>query len=82
MRDLADVPGGSAEWSFDNPFAAATEFLERNPEFERAPPPWPHRESELTENVSYWPGGWLREAAMSNPRTVVRGSACAAPLRR
>ncbi len=60
MRDLADVPGGSAEWAFDNPFAAATEFLERNPEFERAPPPWPHRESELTENVSYWPGGWLR----------------------
>ncbi len=60
MQDLSDVPGGCAEWVFDNPFAAVTEFLDRNPEFEQGQPPWPHHESELTENVSYWPGAWLK----------------------
>ncbi len=60
MKDLSDVPGGHAEWTSDNPFAAVTEFLERNPDFEQRQPLWPYRESELTENVSYWPGAWLR----------------------
>lgn len=60
MKDLADVPGGLAEWETDNPLTAANEFAARHPEFVQGQPEWPFRESELRENVTYWPGGWLR----------------------
>jgi cephalosporin hydroxylase len=60
MRDLVDVPGGKPEWAADNPLAATEEFLEAHPEFERVQPTWPFKESELTTNVTHWPGGWLR----------------------
>jgi len=60
MRDLVDVPGGKAEWATDNPLAAVDEFLLDHPEFQQVQPPWPFHEGSLTENVSHWPGGWLR----------------------
>jgi cephalosporin hydroxylase len=60
MKDICDVPGGSPEWMTDNPYEAAKEFAARHPEFLNAPPKWPHRQSELSENVTYWPGGWLQ----------------------
>lgn len=60
MQDLHDVPGGEADWTWNNPTEAAIEFARTHPEFERLPPSWQFRDSELTENVTYWPGGWLR----------------------
>jgi cephalosporin hydroxylase len=60
MRDLADVPGGQPEWVSDNPLSAATEFAARRPEFCQEQPPWPCHDGELRENVTYWPGAWLR----------------------
>lgn len=52
MRDLTDVPGGDPSWSWDNPAAAAQEFLRDHPEFElRAP--------RGTRNLTYWPDAWL-----------------------
>ena len=60
IRDLADVPGGEAEWLSDNPLTAAAEFAAGHPEFVEEQPPWLFHEGELTENVTYWPGGWLR----------------------
>ena len=63
MRDLADVPGGTAEWAFDNPFEAAKDFLASHPEFVEEQPPWLFHDSEIGENVTYWPGAWLRRYA-------------------
>ncbi|MCD4750121.1 MAG: cephalosporin hydroxylase family protein [Thermoanaerobaculales bacterium] len=60
MRDLTDVPRGGLDWSRNNPSAAAAEFQEAHPEFEIKQPPWPFNESDLTENVTHWPGAWLR----------------------
>jgi cephalosporin hydroxylase len=60
MRDLADVPGGSPEWVNDNPAAAAHDFATAHPEFVERQPPWPFHSGELTENVTYWPEGWLK----------------------
>ena len=60
MRDLADVPGGEAGWTTDNPLTAVEDFLAGHPEFEQAQPPWPSHDGSLTENVTYWPDGWLR----------------------
>ena len=60
MRDVADVPRGHEEWIVDNPTTAAIEFAQRHPEFELAQPTWPFSESELQNNVTHWPGAWLR----------------------
>ena len=63
MKDLAAVPGGEPRWATDNPAAAAAEFAASHPEFEAGQPPWLFHDSELTENVTYWPGGWLRRVS-------------------
>lgn len=52
MRDLTDVPGGDASWFWDNPAAAAQEFLRDHPEFELRPTRGPR-------NLTYWPDAWL-----------------------
>lgn len=60
MRDLADAPRGGADWATDNPTEAAAEFAARHPEFVLEQPAWPFNESTLSENVTHWPGAWLR----------------------
>tara|TARA_R110002072_G_scaffold137777_1_gene280635 strand:- start:342 stop:1106 length:765 start_codon:yes stop_codon:yes gene_type:complete len=60
MRDLHDVPRGSAEWVDDHPAAAAQEFARAHPEFVLEQPAWPFNESELRKNITHWPQAWLR----------------------
>ena len=60
MQDLTDVPRGESDWRRDNPAAAAAEFAAQHPEFVLEQPPWPFNESDLRENVTHWPGAWLR----------------------
>lgn len=60
MRDLADAPRGGADWATNNPTEAAAEFAARHPEFILEQPAWPFNESTLSENVTHWPGAWLR----------------------
>ena len=60
MKDLYDSPKGKAEWKWDHPTAAAAEFADSHPEFELAQPVWLFNESDLTDNVTHWPGAWLR----------------------
>ena len=60
MRDLHDVPGGTADWSWDHPAAAAAEFAAAHQEFVLDDPPRPFREGAIEEPVTYWPEGWLR----------------------
>lgn len=62
MRDLGDVPRGQSEWSWDNPAAAAEEFVRRHPEFILEQPAWPFNESGLRRNLTHWPGAWLRRS--------------------
>jgi len=60
MKDFYDVPRGRAEWKWDNPCKAAEEFAAEDPQFVLEQPPWPFNESKLTENVTHWPGAWLK----------------------
>jgi len=60
MKDLHDVPRGDPEWIWDNPTEAALEFVAGNPEFVIEQPEWAFNESELTENITHWPGAYLR----------------------
>ena len=59
MLDLHDVPRGSNNWAWDHPTAAALEFAQQHPEFILEQPVWPFSESDLTENITHWPGAWL-----------------------
>jgi cephalosporin hydroxylase len=59
MKDLHDVPRGDSSWSWDHPAAAAEEFARAHPEFSLAQPVWPFNESQLTTNITHWPGAWL-----------------------
>lgn len=61
MLDLHDVPRGSPDWEWNHPTAAATEFAQAHPEFILEQPAWPFSESELAENITHWPGAWLRK---------------------
>lgn len=60
MFDLHDLPRGVPEWAWDHPMAAAAEFVRRHPEFVPEQPARAFSESELTENITHWPGAWLR----------------------
>jgi cephalosporin hydroxylase len=60
MKDLGDVPRGEREWDGDNPAAAASEFVQAHKEFILEQPNWPFNESCLSENVTHWPGAWLK----------------------
>jgi cephalosporin hydroxylase len=60
MKDVYDVPRGDLAWQFNHPTAAAAEFATRHPEFVLAQPAWVFNESELTENLTHWPGAWLQ----------------------
>jgi len=85
MKDLFDVPGGVPEWIWDNPAAAAVEFTQKHPEFEMEPPMWPFNESELSENITYWPGAWLKRLICiypsSSPIEQANGVNWSEPLR-
>jgi len=61
MADLADVPRGGEGWEWDHPTAAAAEFAASHPDFVVEQPEWPFSESELSENITHWPGAWLRK---------------------
>jgi cephalosporin hydroxylase len=60
MSEMHDVPRGSAEWKTDNPTEAAREFAAQHPEFIVEQPPWLFNESTLHENITHWPGAWLK----------------------
>jgi cephalosporin hydroxylase len=61
MQDLHDVPRGQPGWIKDNPSIAAGMFAETHKDFVLEKPAWPFSESELTANVTHWPGAWLRK---------------------
>lgn len=63
MSDLADVPRGRTEWSTDNPTAAARDFAARRTDFIIEQPAWPFNESALNQNITHWPGAWLKKRA-------------------
>ncbi len=60
MKELYDVPTGNPEWKWDHPTAAAAEFAAQHPEFILEQPQWSFNESALSENVTHWPGAWLK----------------------
>jgi cephalosporin hydroxylase len=60
MADLAGAPRSSDDWTWNNPRAAASEFVEQNPDFELHEPNFLFNEGRVVEPVTYWPGSFIR----------------------
>lgn len=61
MKEVYDVPRGTASWDKDNPVSAVHEFLDKHQEFVLETPQWLFNESELRENINtHYPDAWLR----------------------
>lgn len=60
MGDLVGAPRSEADWAWNNPRAAAEEFVKLHPKFVQKNPPLPFNEGQIAERVTYWPGAWLR----------------------
>jgi cephalosporin hydroxylase len=61
MQDLEGAPRSRPGWSTDNPVSAIDRFIAENDNFVSEEPAWLFNESEgLTQNITYWPSGYLR----------------------
>ena len=60
MSEVADTPRGEPGWITDNPTKAAADFAAKNPQFEVQQPVWGFNQSSLTNNITHWPGSYLR----------------------
>ncbi|NWJ96741.1 MAG: cephalosporin hydroxylase family protein [Chloroflexi bacterium] len=61
MKDLAGAPRTKPDWTWNNPYEATQDFLKENTKFVQEEPTWSFNESNnLTSNVTYWPGAWLK----------------------
>ena len=60
MQDVVGAPRTQSDWSWNNPQAAAREFVECNPNFVIEEPSWIFNESKLTKRVTYWPSAFIK----------------------
>lgn len=60
MENLAGAPRSREDWSWNNPKAAAEEFVKNNHDFIIEEPVFPFNEGNVTQRVTYWPKAWLR----------------------
>ena len=60
MAEACDVPRGTPEWNEDHPSNAALDFAKLHLEFFIEQRVLPFNESNLTENITYWPTAYLR----------------------
>jgi len=60
MGDLVGAPRSQPDWEWNNPRVAAEAFLAERPDFILAPPAFPFNEGLIRDQVTYWPGAWLK----------------------
>lgn len=60
METLAGAPRSMDDWTWNNPKAAAEEFVRVHPEFRVAEPEFVFNEGSVSRRVTYWPSGYLK----------------------
>ncbi len=60
MGSLVGAPRSQEDWVWNNPKAAAEEFVRTHDNFIIEEPEFPFNEGIITERVTYWPGAFLR----------------------
>ena len=63
MADLVGAPRSHPDWGWNNPRAAAAEFLRERDDFMLETPTPPFNEGVVREPVTYWPAAWLKRRA-------------------
>lgn len=61
MADLEGAPRSNPDWRWNNPQAAALDFVHNNPGFSISPPTFEFNEGSIEERVTYWPNAWIRK---------------------
>lgn len=60
MENLVGAERTSEDWAWNNPKAAAEEFVKENDSFLVEEPDFTFNEGTITERVTYWPSAFLR----------------------
>lgn len=60
MENLVGAPRSSEDWGWNNPKAAAQEFVKTHDNFIIEEPSFPFNEGLITERVTYWPSAFIR----------------------
>jgi len=60
MESLVGAPRSNKDWAWDNPKAAAEEFVTTHDNFVIEEPDIPFNEGLITERVTYWPNAFIR----------------------
>jgi hypothetical protein len=60
MERLVGAPRTKDDWGWNNPRAAALEFVAARSDFAIEEPVFPFNEGMVKERVSYWPSAYLR----------------------
>jgi cephalosporin hydroxylase len=60
MEGLVGAPRSGGDWAWNNPKAAAEQFVRNHPGFIMEEPEFGFNEGVITERVTYWPGAFLR----------------------
>ncbi len=63
MAQVAGGPRTQPDWTWNNPRAAAEEWVAGHDGFELEEPAFPFNEGLVQRPVTYWPGGWIRRVA-------------------
>jgi cephalosporin hydroxylase len=60
MERLAGAPRSGADWHWNNPLSAISEFVAEDARFACEEPPFAFNEGVVRERVTYWPRGYLK----------------------
>jgi len=60
MGDVVGAPRSNPDWAWNNPRAAAIEFVASNSSFFIEEPTPPFNEGLIDSPVTYWPGAWIK----------------------
>jgi cephalosporin hydroxylase len=66
MQQVSGAPRTEADWTWNNPISAVTDFLSEHQEFEEHEPEWPFNEGLVRRRVTYWPQAYLRRKALTS----------------
>ena len=60
MGDLAGAPRSEADWTWNNPRAAAEAFVAEDPRFKIEEPAFAFNEGVVKDRVTYWPSAYIK----------------------
>jgi hypothetical protein len=60
MEQVVGAPRTKPDWSWNNPIAAAQEFVKQDSRFAIQEPPFSFNEGRVKERVTYWPSAYVK----------------------